>query len=124
MGEMATSPRGERGFRCGTSGLVVRGTGRCAPLPCWRSGSFLSHLPSSLGGGYLGRKPHLHAGSHVPVGTHLLTLPPWPHLPPSVCARAADVAVVSRTHKCRLESGHPVLCGYGCRWVGGRSSPL
>lgn len=51
-------------------------------------------------------------------GAHLHTLHPRPHLPPSPGAHTTDVvAVVSGPQTCRLESGHPVLCG--CSSAGG-----
>lgn len=60
---------------------------------------------------------------HVPVGTHLHSLPQGPP-PTQPCAHAADVAVVSRPQRCSSESGHPVLCGYRSRTVGGGQRPL
>lgn len=97
-----------------------RGT-RVWSIPCCPGGSpapFCPTFPLSLGGGW-GESHTLLLVLHIHIGAHLHTRPPWPHLPPSPCVLAADVAVVSRPQRCRLEPGRPVLCGYSRGWVEG-----
>lgn len=86
-------------------------------MPCFPGGStLLPCLPSSL-------EPHPSGQPCTHRGT-----PPHPASmappPPSPGAHTTDmVAVVSGPQRCRLESGHPVLCGCSSRWGWGTGSP-
>lgn len=102
---------------------------KARPLRGWRAGQLLDHRTCGQSRGTLCPAcppPWNHtpqAGSAHTRGTPA-RLHPRPYLPPSPGAHTTDVvAVVSGPQTCRLEPGHPVLCGCSSRWGWGTGSP-
>lgn len=106
---------------CGRNGSSRRPVVRGPDSVPSRRGRSSSLYPTRLPGG-AGTGPESHTpvlAPHMHVGIHLRSRPPWPppHPPP------ADVAVVSRPQRCRLETECPVFCGCRGRWGWGTGSP-
>lgn len=102
---------------------------KARPLRGWGAGQLLDHRTCGQSRGTLCPAcppPWNHTPQASPAHTrgtpaHPASMAPPP---PQPGAHTTDVvAVVTGPQRCRLESGHPVLCGCSSRWGWGTGSP-